>query len=297
MTTRRTEESHPLAAGLDALTGTAAVTQLFEAQAASLAAIRPALPALEDVATMAADALRQGHRLIYAGAGSAGLMALADCLELAGTFGLPPDRTPILFAGGTDALVHMKGQVEDDPASARADLAKVAPKVGDLVICVSASGSTPYTMAVARAARAVGAKVAGLANNADAPLLTECDLPVLLDTGPEMLAGSTRMAAATAQKVALNVISTRAAMLLGHIHAGRMVNLQAENAKLMERATGIVADLADRTKAEAVAALDAAGGAVKPAVLIAAGASMEQAQGLLTASGGQLGPALAALKT
>lgn len=297
MTTRRTEQTHPLAAGLDALAGEAAAARLYEAQVQSLAAIRPALAALEQVAIAAAAALHGGHRLIYAGAGSAGLMALADCLELSGTFGLPVARTPILFAGGTEALIHMRGVVEDDPQVAAADLARVAPGTGDLLICVSASGSTPYTLAVARGARAGGARVAALANNADAPLLAEADIAVLLDTGPEMLAGSTRMAAATAQKVALNVISTRAAMLLGHVHAGRMVNVQADNAKLLERAAGIVTDLAGCTREAAVAALAAVGGAVKPAILIAAGANPKQAEDLLAANRDQIGPALAALKT
>jgi len=201
------------------------------------------------------------------------------------------------FAGGTEALIHLQGLVEDDPQAAGADLARVAPKAGDLLICVSASGSTPYTLAVAQGARGGGARVAALANNANAPLFAEADIAVLLDTGPEMLAGSTRMAAATAQKVALNVISTRAAMLLGHVHAGRMVNVQADNAKLHARAAGIVTDLAGCTPAAAAAALGAAGGAVKPAILIAAGAKPKQAEDLLAASRGQLGPALAALKT
>lgn len=295
MAVRRTERLHPQASGIQSLPGMESLALLFEAQRASLLSIRAVLPQIDQLAQAAAEALQGGHRLIYAGAGSAGLMALADGLELAGTFGFAPDRTPVMFAGGADTLIHMRGGVEDDVALAQADLARLAPGPGDLMVCVSASGSTPYTIGVAQGARASGARLAALANTAQAPLLALADIAVLLDTGPEIVAGSTRMAAATAQKVALNMMSTRAAMLLGHVHEGRMVNLHADNAKLIERAAGIVADLAGCDMAQARAALARSDGAVKPAVLVAAGATMAQADDLLAQSRGHLGPALRAL--
>ena len=123
MAERSTEARHPGSAGLHIASGAEALTRLLDAQAAALEAVRPAIPALERVADAAANALRAGGKLAYVGAGSSGLMALSDCLELAGTFGIAPDRTPVLFAGGAAALLHMTGAVEDDPALARADFA------------------------------------------------------------------------------------------------------------------------------------------------------------------------------
>ena len=165
-----------------------------------------------------------------------------------------------------------------------------------MVLAVSASGSTPYTLAVAEAARGSGAGLIGVANVAGAPLLALATTPVLLDTGPEVVAGSTRMGAGTAQKIALNMFSTLMALRLGHVHEGRMVALEPDNAKLRRRAAGIVADLAAAPAETARAALEAAGGAVKPATLIAAGASRIEAEAMLAESRGRLGPALARLR-
>ncbi len=180
------------------------------------------------------------------------------------------------------------------PPAPRSDVVATALGPGDAVICVSASGGTPYTLAVAQAARARGAAVIGIANVAQTALLEASDVAVLLDTGPELVAGSTRMGAATAQKIALNMISTLTGLRLGHVHDGYMINVTADNAKLRDRAERIVAAIAGR--GDARAALEAAGGTVKPAVLIAAGAhGPDHATRLLADSGGKLGPALAAL--
>lgn len=272
------------------------LARLLEAQTAAAAMVEPALNAIACAAGVSTEALRSGGMLAYAGAGSAGLMAMADALELAGTYGIPPDRSPILFAGGAAALLHMEGSVEDDAASAESDVAAATLGPGDAVICVSASGCTPYTLAVARSAKARGATVIGIANVAQSALLDASDVAVLLDTGPELVAGSTRMGAATAQKIALNMISTLTGLRLGHVHDGYMINVIADNAKLRERAERIVAALADDADADARSALEATGGAVKPAVLVASGAhDAGHAIRLLADSGGQLGAALAAL--
>ncbi|WP_434615927.1 N-acetylmuramic acid 6-phosphate etherase [Tabrizicola sp. M-4] len=295
MTERPTEARHPQSAGLHALPGTAALLHLLDAQLAALAAVRAAIPMIDAAATAAADSLRAGGKLAYAGAGSSGLMALADALELAGTFGIPPSTSPILFAGGTDALLHMVGSVEDDPALAEADFRKAGLTKGDTILCLSASGSTPYTLVIADLARKAGLTVVGIANVPGSKLLEQSHISILLDTGPEVVNGSTRMGAATAQKVALNMLSVRMGILLGHVHDGYMVNLHADNAKLIDRAARIVSGISGRDMETAKHALGQTGGAVKPAVLIAAGASRDKAQALLTNSGGALGPALAAL--
>lgn len=292
---RPTEARHPLSAGLQARDGQTVLAQLLDAQMAALVCLRPALPAIEAVAERAARVLQAGGKLAYAGAGSSGLMALADALELAGTFGIPPERTPVLFAGGAAALLHMTGGVEDDPRLAQADLARAGLQAGDMVLCLTASGSTPYTLEVARLARAAGVVVAGFANVPGAALFAQSDLSVLLETGPELVSGSTRLGAASAQKVALNLVSVRLGLLLGHVHDGYMVNVVADNAKLMDRAARIVAALSGQGMDAARHALAQAGGAVKPAVLIAAGAGPAEAARILTESAGVLGPALAAL--
>lgn len=292
---RATEGRHPHSAGMQDREGVALLDQLLSAQQAALAAVRAALPAIEAAAVVAADVLRAGGKLGYAGAGSSGLMALADALELAGTFGIMPDRTPVLFAGGAAALLHMTGGVEDDPALAAADFAAAGLRAGDAVLCLSASGGTPYTLEVARLAQAAGVRVVGFANVAGSPLAALSDIAVTLETGPELVNGSTRMGAATAQKVALNMLSTRLGVLLGHVHDGYMVNLVADNTKLMDRAARIVSALSGQGMDAARLALSQSGGAVKPAVLIAAGAAPDRAAAMLTDSGGALGPAFAAL--
>lgn len=289
---RPTESRHPASPGLHSRGAEAALADLLAAQEAALRALEPVLPALAAVAEAGAEVLRRGGRFGYAGAGSSGLMALADALELPGTFGIPPDRVPVLFAGGTAALLHMQGAVEDDPALALADLDASGLRVGDMLVILSASGTTPYALVLARAARTRGIRVAGLANVPGAALLSLADIPVALDTGPEVVSGSTRMGAGTAQKVALNLISTLLGIKLGHVHDGYMVNVVADNAKLIDRAARIVADIAGVPRDAAEAALAATGGAVKPAVLVARGFSPATASDRLTKAGGHLAPLL-----
>jgi N-acetylmuramic acid 6-phosphate etherase len=292
MAERPTEALHPLSAGLHLAPAIDVLSRALTAQEAALMAVRPSLPALESAAGLAFVALRDGGKLAYAGAGSSGLMALADCLELLGTFGIPTARTPMLFAGGTDALLQMTGGVEDDPALALADLARAGLAAGDVVICVSASGSTPYTLVVAEHAARAGAKVIGIANVPGSALLQMADVPVLLDTGAEIVAGSTRLGAATAQKVALNLISVLLGVRLGHVHDGSMVNVIADNAKLRDRAARIVARIAGVETSVARTALDRTDGAVKPAVLVARGATPKDATDSLARAGGHLAEAM-----
>lgn len=287
-----TEARHPASEGLHLRTPEAALSALLEAQIDALGVVRGCLGALADVAEAAASVLASGGKLGYAGAGSSGLMALADCLELPGTFGIAPERTPMLFAGGAEALLRMTGAVEDDPALAQADVARAGLGPGDLVLVLSASGTTPYALEVSRAAKARGARVAGFANVAGSALLGLADIPVLIETGAEVVSGSTRMGAATAQKVALNMVSTLVGLKLGHVHDGFMVNVLADNAKLIDRAARIVMAVARVDRPEAEAALAASAGAVKAAILIAGGMTPDAATAALKTSGGRLAPLL-----
>ncbi|WP_369235783.1 N-acetylmuramic acid 6-phosphate etherase [Jiella sp. M17.18] len=289
--------SHRRAAGFDTLEPLYAAGLLVEAQRDAAGAVSEALVPIVAAAGLAAERLRAGGRLIYAGAGSSGLMALADALELPGTFGVPRDRIVVLFAGAPATLVAMTGESEDDTDLARRDIGSAAAGPKDCVIAVSASGSTPYTLAALGEGKARGAATIAFANNAAAPLLAAADVGVLLATPPELVAGSTRMGAGTAQKIALNVFSTLMAVELGHIHDGLMVNVQADNAKLVQRAVRIVATVAQAGEERAADCLERAGGSVKLAVLMASGAaSPEEAARRLEQAGGRIRPVLAALQ-
>lgn len=296
MPLNRTEMTHDLAAGLDAREPLAVATILADAQAAAAASVREAAPAIAVAAQHAAACLRDGGRIAYAGAGSSGLMALSDALELPGTFGIARDRIAILFAGAPDTLTDMTGGAEDDAGLARRDVERAGLGAGDCLVAVSASGSTPYTLAALEAARKRGVVTIAFANNAAGPLLAAADVAIHLPTPPEVVAGSTRMGAGTAQKIALNVFSTLTAAHLGHIHDGLMVNVVADNAKLKARAARIVATVGKTDEAHAAACLDRANGSVKHAILLAAGApDRAGADDLLRSSGMRLRSALSIL--
>ncbi len=162
-----------------------------------------------------------------------------------------------------------------------------------MVICVSASGATPYTLEIAEAAGRAGATIVAMANVRVSPLIAIGDIAILLDSGPEIVAGSTRMGAGTAQKIALNMLSVLVGLRLGHVYEGYMVNLVADNAKLVDRAARIVQALAGVDRKHATDALSRTGGAVKPAILVAVGATPEAAEAALQSHRGHLGPALA----
>jgi N-acetylmuramic acid 6-phosphate etherase len=279
---RRDDED---AALLDALIG----DQLRAVQ--SVAAVADALCSAADAV---AAALRAGGRLIYLGAGASGALALQDGAELPGTFGLDPARLAFVSPGGGPPGRLVDGAGEDDEAGARRAIEALEPVATDLVLAVSASGSTPFTLAGARAAKARGAKVVALACRRGAPLLDCADVAVLVETGPEAVEGSTRLAAGTAEKAALGVISTLACARLGHVHRGLMVNLRPDNAKLRARAVRIVGRLGEVDDETAAAALGATHYDVKAAVVAAAGRlDAQAAKALIEACEGDLKIALA----
>ncbi|SHF62905.1 N-acetylmuramic acid 6-phosphate etherase [Loktanella atrilutea] len=286
----RTEARTTDETAIDRLDGAAALTRMIDVQIESLATLRAVLPALDAAADLVAETLRGSGRLVYAAAGSSGLMALADASELPGTFGIDPDRIAIRMAGGIPTDARMPGDTED-----LVD-AGLTLRPGDLLIAISASGSTRWAVDAAARARADGVPVIGIANNPDTPLLQTATVAICLATPPEVLAGSTRMGAGTAQKAALNLISTLAGVRLGHVHDGDMVNLRVDNAKLRNRAARIVAHIARVSDAVATQSLNAARYDTKTACLIAAGASPAAAIELLTRHQGHLRPALAALQ-
>lgn len=297
MEVAQTEKQHPKAGGLDLLQPQAVLSILAESQAEAARTVSDAIPAIARAAELAADALQGGGRIAYAAAGSSGLMAMADALELPGTYGIARERIAILLAGGPSALYDLAGSPEDDTAQAARDFAEAGLAAGDCLIALSASGSTPYAVAALDAARQAGLSTIAIANNPDTPLLAGADAPIVLATPPEVIAGSTRMGAGTAQKIALNMLSTLMAVRLGHVHDGYMVNLLADNIKLKRRAASIVAAIAGCSADAASQFLERTKGAVKPAVLLAAGAAdVATANDLLQRTGHRLRPALTELE-
>lgn len=286
-----TESLHPAAWGLDARPADEILAVLLDGQRAAVAAVAEALPDIARGADMMAAAVRAGGRIVFAGAGSSALMANADGLELPGTFGVDPARIVLCMAGGMPAGAHLPGDTEDDAAEGA--VAGEGFGAGDVVIAVTASGSTPYPMALAQSARARGARVVAIANNRGAEIFALADVAIWLPTPPEVIAGSTRMGAGTAQKVALNLMSTLMGVKIGAVHDGMMVALHADNLKLRARARAMVARIAGVDDVVASSALGLAAGRVKAAVLIALGAAPDEAAVALDAELGILRAAIA----
>ncbi len=295
MATPVTEQLHKDAIGLDArpLAEVAELLALSQSEAATTP-----LTSLTPICTGAkamAQTIRTGGVLHYLAAGSSGLMAASDALELGGTYSIPPSQIRIHMAGGMPTGVEMPGDTEDATSTLARDLVDLSPK--DTLITVSASGTTPYTVAAAQIARDKGAPIVGIANNGDTELLRLSDHPILLSTPPELVSGSTRMGAGTAQKIALNMLSTLMAMELGHIQDGMMINLRADNDKLRARAKGIVCQLAGVDPEQAETALMTASGNLKCAALLAAGVpTLGEAQAMLHDANDHLRPALERIK-
>jgi len=269
-----------------------ALDALLEAQMAAVAAVRPALPELAAAAETAASRLRQGGRLIYCGAGTSGRIGVQDGAELPPTFDWPEAQLGLLIAGGLPALTRAVENAEDRVDLANADMAAQKPGPRDVVIALAASGATPYALACLARARDAGALTIGIANSEGAPLLTASDHAILVRTGAEPIAGSTRLKAGTAQKVVLNLLSTLIMLRLGRVFRGQMVDMVARNEKLRRRALRMVRDLTGCTEGDASTALAQAGGRAKLAVLLLHGIDADEAAARLAASQGQLGKAL-----
>ncbi len=292
-----TEHGDPRYRALDSWDSLTALRTIWESQIAAVASIGPALPALADLVEAALPRLRAGGRLVYAGAGTSIRIAVQDGTELGPTFNWPEHRTQYIIAGGPAALSRGIEGAEDNADDARAQVAGAGLGVQDLVIGLAASGRTPFTIAAIEAARAMGALTAGISCNPGGALLDAAEHPILAETGAEVVAGSTRMKAGTAQKVILNMISTQIMVRLGHVHDGLMVDMRPQNIKLRARARDMVCRIAVAPPEVALQALEAASWRVKPAVLVALGASAEQAEAVLAQTDGNLRQAIAAFKS
>ena len=263
-----TEGVDPRFRRLEDMAPEAVLAALLHSQAGAADAVRRALGFLEEAVAAAARRLAlPDSRLVYAGAGTSGRLAVLDGVELGPTFSWPPERTVFLLAGGDLSFAQAQEGAEDDEAAARAAVAAAMVGPGDVLVAVAASGRTPFTLAALRSANEAGALTIAIANDARAPLLEAARHAVLLDTGAEVLAGSTRLAAGTAQKIALNLFSTALMIALGRVFRGRMTSMQVSNAKLRRRAVSMVADLAGCDEGAAEDALAATGQDIRAAVL------------------------------
>jgi N-acetylmuramic acid 6-phosphate etherase len=284
-----TEAHRPELAGLDRLP-TAEIAALMNAEDAGVpAAVARRLPEITAAVDAITERLAKGGRLVYAGAGTAGRLGVLDAAECPPTFGTDPGQVVALIAGGAEAVLNAVEGAEDSRRAAVADLTALGLTADDAVVGIAASGRTPYAVAAVEHARALGALTVGLACTADSELGAAAEHAIEVVVGPELLTGSTRLKAGTAQKLVLNMLSTITMVRLGRTYGNLMVDLRATNEKLRARCHRIVT-LATGADREAVdRALAAAGGAVKPAILaLLTGLAPEPAARLLAEHGGRL---------
>jgi N-acetylmuramic acid 6-phosphate etherase len=284
----RTEHPSPRYSAIDRWSPADILDAMIEGQFAAVAAVHAARPALERAAIAIEERLRRGGRLVYAGAGTSGRLAVQDGAELMPTFGWPAERLVLLMAGGQDALLRAVEGAEDASEEAVALVRRHRIGDNDALIAVAASGTTPFTTACQREAGARGALTIGIANNPQTPLLDEAEHPIWLDTGSEPIAGSTRMKAGTAQRVVLTVLSSLVMIRLGHVYEGLMVDVQASNQKLVRRSETILAQLTGQRSDRVRHALGQARGSVKLAFLLLEGSGPDEARAALVQSGGDL---------
>jgi N-acetylmuramic acid 6-phosphate etherase len=292
-----TETSLAASQHLDTLATAEALALMHTADEQAVTAVGQANHQLAPVITAATQAIRQGGRLLYFGAGTSGRLAVLDASEIPPTFSAPPHWVQGIIAGGDIALRHAVEGAEDDPTLAQTDVAALALTPNDVVVGISASGGAPYVLEVIRLAQTVPVLLTvGMTSVANSPLATLAQQPVVLATGAEVLTGSTRLKAGTAQKLALNRISTLTMVALGKTYGHHMVDVAPTNVKLRHRATRLVQTLAPcESPQQAQAWLDEAKGSVKLAIVMArTGLPYPQAEALLTRHNGHLRQALEA---
>ncbi|MBV6320817.1 N-acetylmuramic acid 6-phosphate etherase [Duganella violaceipulchra] len=289
----KTETPSTQHAQLDQYSVEALVAALVEDQTHALRAVQAAEPSITAAVQAMVPRIAAGGRLIYVGAGTSGRLGILDSVELFPTFSWPHERAIALLAGGLGAMFEAVEGAEDDRAKGASDLRLLYPVYNDVVLLVAASGTTPYVLGAMQAARAVGALTVGIANNVGTPLTAGADIGITIDTGSEVISGSTRLKAGTAQKIVLNTLSSALMVRLNKVYGNLMVDMHATNAKLVERAvrltmhaTGVEADIARGV-------LERCQFQVKVAIVaLLKNTSIEEAQDLLDASDGNVRRAL-----
>jgi N-acetylmuramic acid 6-phosphate etherase len=291
-----TEQIDPRYADLDSRSAAEMIAAMYEGQLAAAGAVRGALGAITAAVEDAVPALGRGGRIVYVGAGTSGRIGVQDGSELPPTYDWPADRVVFVIAGGLDALVRSIEGAEDNEAAGTKAIANANVVANDVVLGVAASGTTPFTIAALRAAHAMGAVTIAVANNADAPIFATARHKILVDTGSEPVAGSTRMNAGTAQKIVLNLFSTAVMVKMGRVYRGLMVDMRARNAKLRRRAVAIVRQIVGCTESDAARHLERADGDLKTAILLGLGLGPGEATQLLKRHSGNLRGAINEIK-
>ncbi|MDY0971680.1 N-acetylmuramic acid 6-phosphate etherase [Siccibacter turicensis] len=288
------ESRNPETMDLDSLSTTELV-ECFNRQDAQVAdAVRATLPDVAKAVDAAAGALRAGGRIIYMGAGTSGRLGVLDASECPPTFGVPHGKVIGLIAGGPGALLKAVEGAEDDPALGKADLQNLSLTAQDLVVGLAASGRTPYVIGGLEYAAQVGCTTVAVSCNPASPIAALADIAISPVVGPEALTGSTRLKSGTAQKMVLNMISTGAMVKWGKVWQNLMVDMQATNVKLVDRACRMVMEATGAPRDEAQAVLAQTGNDVKPAILmILSGVDAATARSRLEQHNGFLRAALA----
>jgi N-acetylmuramic acid 6-phosphate etherase len=283
----KTEQPHPQHSALDSYPLPQLIDAFVQDQTQALAAVQAAAAHIEQAVAAAVPRLAQGGRLIYVGAGTSGRLGVLDSVELHPTFSWPHERSLALLAGGKSAMFEAVEGAEDDQDQGAADMAGAKPGAHDVVIGLAASGGTPYVLGALAAARTAGALTIGMANNPNAPVLQQAEISILLDTGSEVISGSTRLKAGTAQKIALNTFSSAVMVRLHKVYGNLMVDLRATNRKLRQRAIDLTVRTTGADETAARATLAACAYQVKVAIVAlkngvtveTAAAQLEQVQG------------------
>ncbi|WP_419901709.1 N-acetylmuramic acid 6-phosphate etherase [Kiloniella sp.] len=287
-----TEKHSPRYSGLDTWPAHETLEALWASQLKAVSCVQSAIPFIEKSAEQIVARLSNDGRLFYLGAGSSGHLAIQDGLELNPTYGWPLEKLIPLIAGGREAVMSPMGGAEDHEHLSVEALQEHNITDKDVLIAVAASGSTPYTLAAVKYAQQIGALVVSVANNEQAAIFKHSNHSIFLNSGSEVIAGSTRMAAGTAQKAALNMLSTLVMTKLGHVHDGLMVSMVINNDKLAQRGVAIVQEITGESENKASAALDLANKNIKLAVLITMGHSKPEAMAALEKSKGHLRQAM-----
>ena len=294
MTTLETENPHPDHPRLDEYETRDLVAAFIDDQGRAAGAVRRAAGPIAAAVTAAVTRLESGGRLVYVGAGTSGRLGLLDSVELYPTFSWPPERAVALLAGGPDAVYRAVEGAEDDRERGAQDLRAIGITAADVVLLLAASGATPYVMGALDAARTAGALTIGIANNAGAPVALESEIGIVLETGNELISGSTRLKAGTAQKIALNTFSTAVMVRMHKVYGNLMVDLKATNAKLVRRAIRLTSLATGASEEKARASLEASGFHVKVAIVaIAKALTPTEARARLASVHGSVRAALA----
>lgn len=288
-----TEMPNPASTQLDSMTSRQMVGLMNDADATVAAAVAAVLDDVARAADLIAAALSGGGRLVYAGAGTSGRLGLLDAVECPPTFDTDPEQVIALLAGGPGAFKTAVEGAEDDASAGAQDVAEHDLGPRDVLVGLAASGRTPYVLGALRHAHQQGTATVSVACNLGAPVSRLADVAIEVNTGPEILTGSTRLKAGTAQKMICNMLSTVAMVRIGKTYGNLMVDMRASNAKLADRAGRIVAEVSGVDPATARGAIEAAGGDAKLAiVMLAGGLSKVDAAARLAAAGGIVAAAI-----